>query len=94
MYMSDRHIYLTNSVWENGKDYTSIRKIFVYGTYIRPCADGKVRGSVNNQFSLDEYGNILRIATTNNADSPTTNNVFCLDYWLNIYGSLTGIAET
>lgn len=53
MYMSQKHIYLTTSSWENGADYTKIRKIFVSGKYIKPIADGRVRGSVNNQFSLD-----------------------------------------
>jgi len=36
----------------------------------------------------------LRVATTINSASPTTNNVFCLDYFLGKYGELTGIAPT
>lgn len=91
MYMSKKNIYLTTQSYENGEFYTYIRKIFVYGTYIKPFADGKVRGRVNNQFSLDEYGSILRVATTvyNGTES---NSVYCLDYFLNLYGSLTNIA--
>lgn len=94
MYMSEQHIYLTHSVWENGQDYTKIHKIFVHGNYIKPFADGKVRGSVNNQFSLDEYSQYFRVATTSNDNGSTSNNVFVLNYYLNAYGSLTGIAPT
>jgi hypothetical protein len=43
---------------------TSIRKIFVSRSRIIPCADGLVQGTVNNQFSLDEYNGVLRVATT------------------------------
>lgn len=53
MYMSERNIYLTSSFFDNGLDYTNIRKIFVWGKRIVPFADGRIRGSVNNQFSLD-----------------------------------------
>lgn len=53
MYMSEKHIYLTTTSWEAAGQFTRIRKIFVYGKYIKPIADGKVDGTVNNQFSLD-----------------------------------------
>jgi uncharacterized secreted protein with C-terminal beta-propeller domain len=53
MYMSNSNIYLTTTSYQNGQDYTVIKKIFVNGPYIKPFADGLVRGTVNNQFSLD-----------------------------------------
>jgi len=93
MYMSEQHIYLTTNSYENGQSYTKIRKIYVQGGYVRPFADGKVVGTVKNQFSLDEYGPFLRIATTSN-NGVSSNNVFVLNYYLDAYGSLTGIAET
>ena len=53
MYMSERYIYLTSYSYEYNQEYTKIRKIFVWGNYIKPFADGKVQGSINNQFSMD-----------------------------------------
>lgn len=92
MYMSEQFIYLTTSSYENGQEYTKIRKIYVRGRYIRPFADGKVVGTIRNQFSLDEYGQFFRIATTSSSRGSSTNNVFVLNYFLHPYGSLTGIA--
>jgi hypothetical protein len=53
MYMSENHIYLANTVIEGGLDYSIIRKIFVRGLFIVPFGDARVRGTINNQFSLD-----------------------------------------
>jgi uncharacterized secreted protein with C-terminal beta-propeller domain len=53
MYMSERSIYLTSTNYANGQEQTNIRKIFIWRNNIIPFADGKVLGSVNNQFSLD-----------------------------------------
>ncbi len=79
--MSENHIYLTYQDYRGGyKDYTVIHKVFVWKKFIVPFADGLVRGRVHNQFSLDEYKNVLRIATTSN--NPRSSNVFCLDYYL------------
>lgn len=66
MYMSEKSIYLTSSTYTNGQEWTKIKKIFVNRRHIIPFADGQVRGTINNQFSLDEYGPYFRIATTSN----------------------------
>lgn len=71
MYMSERNIYLTSNTYKNGQTTTNIRKIFIWRKYIIPFADGIVKGSVNNQFSLDEYGPFLRVATTVNTAGRT-----------------------
>ncbi|MBN1275785.1 beta-propeller domain-containing protein [Candidatus Woesearchaeota archaeon] len=81
-------------------EYTVINKVAVDGLDIEPVANGKVPGYVNNQFSLDEYDGVLRVATTVNArwssvkDSRTEseNFVFTLDEDLEILDSLDGIA--
>ena len=78
--MSEKHIYLTFIDYKKGQDFTVIHKVFVWRSQIIPFADGSVRGRVNNQFSLDEYDEVLRIATTTNF--PRASNVFCLDYFL------------
>ena len=88
MYMSERYIYLAINTTVNGVAHTQLRKIFVWGNYIIPFADGQVVGTIKNQFSLDEYNFFLRIATTD----WSANNVFVLDYFLQPYGKLNNIA--
>ena len=53
MFMSERSIYLTSTSYANGQEYTNIRKVFIWKKNIIPFADAKIRGSINNQFSLD-----------------------------------------
>lgn len=69
-----------------------IHKIYIKRNRIIPYTDARVSGTVNNQFSLDEYGSVLRIATTTNDRKGQYNNVFCLDYFLNVFGKLSNIA--
>lgn len=64
IYMSEQYIYLTGTQYLVDIQKTSIHKIFVQGSLLIPFADGKVEGTVNNQFSLDEFNGTLRIATT------------------------------
>lgn len=85
---------MTTTSYEFGQQYTNIRKIYVKGRYIRPFADARVLGYIKNQFSLDEYGQFLRIATTSFDSGVSTNNVFVLNYFLRPYGSLTDVART
>ncbi len=81
-------------------EFTNIHKINVDELEITPIANGKVPGSIVNQFSLDENNNILRIATTINARWPrfskrteSTNNIYTLDKDLNILDELEGLAK-
>ncbi len=82
-------------------EFTVINKIGVDEGEIAIKANGKVPGYIMNQFSLDEDGNVLRIATTLSArwsqfgeeDTKSTNNVFALDENLNMLDSLKGMAE-
>ncbi|MDA1197091.1 MAG: beta-propeller domain-containing protein [Nanoarchaeota archaeon] len=82
-------------------EFTIIQKIGVDGGNINIETTGKVPGSLNNQFSLDENNGILRIATTlnqrgsrfQNQRSESTNNVYTLDKNLNRIGELTDLAE-
>lgn len=90
--MSETNIYLANKVVESGKDHTVIRKIFVRNLKIVPFGDAKVWGTIDDQFSLDEYGQFLRVATTNNQGGDQWSNVYTLDYYCKSYGVLTRIA--
>ncbi|VVB57011.1 Beta propeller domain protein [uncultured archaeon] len=46
------------------REYTVLNEVGVDGPRIVPLANGQVPGHINNQFSLDEYGGVLRLATT------------------------------
>jgi len=83
------------------REYTIIHKVTVDKEKITIDANGKVPGHVINQFSMDEYDNVFRIATTINPvwsrfekeRQESTNNIFTLDKDLEILDSLTGLAE-
>ena len=84
-------------------EYTIINKVSVDNGEISIAANGKVPGHVINQFSMDEYNNVFRIATTisqrwsyykgESQTTESTNNVFTLDKNLNLMGSLKGMAK-
>jgi len=57
-------------------------------TYV---ASGEVPGMVLNQFSMDEYGDHFRVATTTR-EGTSRNNVYVLNMALNITGSLENLA--
>lgn len=61
---------------------------------IRFTATAKVKGRINNQYSLDEYDGNLRVATTSQTDDlEDINNFFVFDKNLNELGRVTGFAE-
>ena len=76
---------------------TVIHKIAIGGGNIAYRARGEVPGYLDNQFSMDEYGGNLRIATTSDVwtryGQETYNNVFVLDGSMETVGSLTHVAE-
>ncbi len=74
---------------------TGIFKFSISGEQIEYVANGTVDGRILNQFSIDEYNNHLRIATTeeNLGISEESNSLFILDEKLNEVGKLTGIAK-
>ncbi len=82
-------------------EWTIIHKITVDNGDISINADGKVPGHVINQFSMDEFDNVFRIATTisarwsrfNKDRTESTNNIYTLDKDLNALDELTGLAE-
>ncbi|NMB79599.1 MAG: hypothetical protein GYA23_10965 [Methanomicrobiales archaeon] len=76
---------------------TVIHKIAIDNGAITYIARGEVPGYLDSQFSMDEYNNNLRVATTSNVyttqGSYEYNNVFVLDPSMKTIGSLTHIAE-
>jgi uncharacterized secreted protein with C-terminal beta-propeller domain len=76
---------------------TVIHKIAIKDGKITYVGKGEVPGTLDNQFSMDEYNNNLRLATTSSvytrSGQYTYNNVYVLDRKMTTIGSLTHIAE-
>ena len=76
---------------------TVIHKIAINDGKITYIGKGEVPGTLDNQFSMDEYNNNLRLATTSSiytqSGQYTYNNVYVLDGKMSTIGSLTHIAE-
>ena len=109
VYASSENLYAATSIYEypavmkNGAypDYTEyetqILKFALKNGKAEFLTDGKVPGSVLNQFSMDEYNGAFRIATTTGdawrTDGHTSkNNLYVLDKNLSITGKLTDLA--
>ena len=63
VYANENNLYLTRQVYGE-EDKTIIYKFMLDGAKIKLLAQGEVKGTLNNQFSMDEYDGYLRIATT------------------------------
>ena len=75
-------------------DRTQLIKISL-GDQLEVRASGSVEGTVNDQYSLDEYNGYLRVATTSeNNRNKSVNNLYVLDSELNPVGEVTGFAPT
>lgn len=76
---------------------TTIYKVAIDGTNIQMKAQGKVKGHMLNQFSMDEYDGHLRIATTEGsgwgADADSTNTLYILDGNLKEVGKVGNLAR-
>jgi len=91
MYVSLNNIYIT--FWTQGGIGTLIYRIRIDDEMIKCEAGGEVPGSVLNQFSMDEYNNYFRLATTAWTNWTSQNNVYILDMNLTIVGRLENIAS-
>jgi uncharacterized secreted protein with C-terminal beta-propeller domain len=78
------------------EEITAIYKFAIRDSQIRFGGNGEVAGHLLNQFSMDESGGNLRVATTvqgyGNSGSYVYNNVFVLDPGMKTVGSLKYIA--
>jgi len=83
MYVSLNNIYIT---FPEPYDQTSIYRIRIENSTINPEAKGKVPGHELNQFSMDEYNNYFKVATTTWVNG--TNNLYVLNMNLSAVGSL------
>ena len=90
IYMSTNNLYTTVYRWEYDEEkeeysyYTNILRFEIVDGTLEYKALAQVNGSPLNQFSMDEYDGVFRIATTGynytSEDGPTiTNQVYLLD---------------
>ncbi|MBR3133480.1 MAG: beta-propeller domain-containing protein [Clostridia bacterium] len=100
VYSSEKYIYISKPNYRYNRyigsesSSTEIFKIKLDNSKVSFVAKGKVRGTILNQFSMDEYKGNLRIATTSyNRKYDTENNIYILDKDLNEIGYLEGLAK-
>jgi len=84
LYVSRENIFLTSPAYPG----TNIHRISIENGEITYVTNGFVPGYVLNQFSMDEYMGLLRVATSNGR----ANNVYILDENLNVIGKLEDLA--
>jgi len=92
IYCSAKYLYLTSP----GDSSTEVHKIALNGGSIEGVVDGSVPGWVLNQFSMDEYNDYFRIATTTGyawGAGSSKNNVYVLDANLKVVGTLEDLAS-
>lgn len=65
LYMSNNHIYLATLIHANTDNYYYMTVTSVFDHNLNPVAALRSKGSVLNQFSMDEYDKYFRIVTTN-----------------------------
>lgn len=99
-YVSGSNIYIYESIWRNERfEYltsggtTAVRRISYADGKLTGEAQGKVKGYINDSFSIDEYDGHLRIVATIDGTVATTNAVYVLDEELKTVGKIDGLAE-
>ena len=88
MYVSLNNLYIT---FPEPYGRTSIYRIHIENSNMNCEAKGKVLGRELNRFSMDEYDNYFRIATTTWVNGNTQNNLYILDMNLTDVGKLENI---
>lgn len=77
-YVSNNYIYVAGSRWQNSEinyDRTEMYRFAYKDGVITPAGQVTVKGTLNDQFSMDEYGGHLRVVTTVNEYVYETRNV-------------------
>lgn len=88
LYMNEEALYLVNAVYGGQDTKSYITKYTVESDNVQFAESTYVLGSVLNQFSMDEYNDNFRIATTSNTGSA----VYILDNKLQMVGKVEELA--
>lgn len=103
IYSSEKNLYISKNTIKysklrnTAKAVTKILKFELNNGKIKYKAEAKVKGNVNNQFSMDENNGYFRIATTSGTEIggeyTTANNMYILDENMNEVGKIEGLAK-
>jgi inhibitor of cysteine peptidase len=93
MYVSLNNIYVTYPTWSETGDYTSIYRVSVNKDSLAFETKGSVAGYVLNQYSMDEYNENFRLATTSQKQQ-SSSNIYVLNMNLTIIGKIENLAVT
>jgi len=102
VYASLNNLYIAQTSWNRdiigeltkNTENTIITKFKLDNGEIKFSGTGEVKGHILNQFSMDEYDNNFRIATTSGSmwGGDSKNNVYVLDEDLELIGELEDLA--
>lgn len=95
IYCNTENLYVASTSFQgtSGHMVTQLLKIQLNKGKLKITATGKVRGYVNDQFSMDERDGYFRIATTSDRNGKDVNNLYVLDEKLKKVGEVTGFAR-
>lgn len=97
VYSSQENLYITQTQYKyilrSEKLTTTIYKFNLENSQIKLQAKAEVDGSLNDQFSMDEYKGNLRIATTKGYDISAENQLYILDENLEEIGKIENLAK-
>ncbi len=98
VYASESNLYIAErNYWYNNDENTTIYKFSLKDSEVKLLCKGEVEGSLNNQFSMDEYQGNLRVATTrydyNEGNEKTDNKLFVLNEEMNTIGKIENMAK-
>jgi Ca2+-binding RTX toxin-like protein len=97
VYASQQDLYLLETQWGANSNHTAVHKLNLAaaGMQVDLVAQGEVPGAVVNQFSVDEHGGDLRIATTSGWGQDAASGVYVLRQdgdQLDVVGQVDGLA--
>lgn len=87
--------YYTDWDWRTDTAHTLVYQFALKDGQAEFSHRGRVPGTILNQFSMDEYNQHFRVATTTNSwgsDTPSSNNLYVLDDAMNTVGKIEEIA--
>jgi len=105
LYMSKENLYLAVNKFvpwmietsRSSKPQTTVYKFSINGMKVDFHSSSDIKGTILNQFSMDEYKGYFRIATTDgfvwDEDRPSANNLYILDENLDEVGKLENLAR-
>lgn len=95
IYCNENNLYVTGTNYKDDTEYTRIVKYSLDETDIKLTATGNLKGSVNDQFSMDEKDGNLRIALTDYrwGEGKDKNYLYVLNGDLDLLGKTEGFAK-